>query len=764
MLNLSSRIQRFISPKWLPWLGALAAVLLLFILARPIFKDYFTRPNTMMYSFGGDALMLYYNTAYHTRYDNGPTLRSMNYPDGEYIYLTDAQGSVSNALQWINRHIADISGQTVGVVNALNLYLLFAAVVLLFFLLRALGVHMLVSILFSPLILLLSPQIWRMGGHFGLAYPFLIPMAMLWFLRKYRVGRLEKRDALMLAVSVFFTFNNPYTGFNLNFFLILAGIMLFFVEGFQRNNWKRPAIISGMGLLVLGLVFVDFKLFDPVHDRVNPQWGFFFYHARFEGIFYPTNSILYDWLKRNHFHPPEVDFEAMLNVGIVATIALAAMLIMALSKPFIRRKKPSLQKLVPEHRVLLGSSFLIFLMAANTSLIQVPPAWLEDHMGWMLMFKASGRLAWDFYFALAITATVFIDRLYRLTSPWFMATLFVVTMAAVWNAEINQYTRPKFSNVFQENFYDQKHEQEILDVLQQNKVDISQFQAMLCLPKMMAWSDKILSDINYRTQFFGTRVSLATGLPMVNSMLSRIGLAQTLERVQMLSNPLVERSLPQKFPNQQDILILVGSDAISELKVGEKFLLDISQILVVNKDFSLYRLRLTDLANNTVLRSAKMAIQSGSDTAPALHLGYDETPSSHAFYGAGSHETKIKEDLICDFASPYERDTQMVFSAWTYLNPGPYSAGFWLLSIRDHAGGEVENIKVETRKSNDVQDSWIRSETRFTLPKGGSVRINSYGFKPMLVDEVMLWPKGSSPIVRDPKEPSVLYENFKIKP
>ena len=758
-----TRITQFFTPKWQQWLGALAAVLFLLLLARPIFKDYFTRPNSMMHSFGGDALMLYYNTTYHTRYDHGSTLRSMNYPDGEYIYLTDAQGSFSNTLQWINRHVTDISGQTVGFVNVLNLYLLFAAVVLLFFLLRALKVHLFSAILFAPLILLLSPQIRRMGGHFGLAYPFLIPLAMLWFMRKYRVGRLEKRDALMFAVSIFFTFNNPYTGFNVNFFLVLAGILLFAFEGFKLKNWKRPAIISAMGLFVLGLVFLDFKLFDPVHDRLNPQWGFFDYHASFEGLFHPPNSILHDWLTRNKIMIPEIEFEAMLNVGIVATLALVVMLLMTLAAPFFKKNKPSLQRLVPEHRILLGAAFLLFLLAANTSLIKISPQWLEQNMGWLMMFKASGRLGWTFYFALTVTAVVFIDRLFRVTSPWFMATLFSVSLATLWNAEINQYMRPKLKEIFNANFFDRQHEQEMLDVLLQNKVDASQYQALLCLPKMMAWSDKILSDINFRTQIYSTRLSLATGLPMVNAMLSRIGLQHTLERVQMLASPLVERSLLQKFPNQKDILLIVGSDAIPELKGGEKFLVDISQRLAETKDFSLYRLRLADLVNNAALQGAKTAFQTGVFPAPSLHLNYDETPSSLAFYGKGSHQVKAKEDDIYDFASPFERDTQMVFSGWTYVDRGKWSVGFWLLSVRDQSGAELQNIKVETRKSNDTQDSWMRSETRFKLPRGAHLQIKTFGNKAMLVDEVMLWPAGVSPIVNDPNAPTYLFENYKIK-
>lgn len=758
-----TRITQIFTPKWQQWLGALAAVLFLFLLAKPIFKDYFTRPNTMMYSFGGDALMLYYNTSYHTRYDQGSTLRSMNYPDGEYIYLTDAQGALSNTLQWINRHVTDISGQTIGIVNSVNLYLLFAAVILLFFTLRALKVHLFTAILFAPMILLLAPQIRRMGGHFGLAYPFLIPLAMLWFLRKYRVGRLEKRDIGMFAVSLFFTFNNPYTGFNVNFFLVLAGFLCFAFEGFKRSNWKRPAIISGMGVSVLALVFLDFKLFDPVKDRLNPQWGFFDYHASFEGLFHPPGSILHDWLTRNKVMMPEIEFEAMINVGIVATLALAVMLLMTLAKPFFRKNKPALQQLTPEHRVLLGASFLLFLLAANTSLIKISPKWLEQNMGWLMMFKASGRLGWTFYYALTLTAVVFIDRLFRLTSPWFMAGLFSLSLAALWNSEINQYMKPKFKDVFQANVFDQRHEQEILDILRQNQVNISDYQAMLCVPKMIAWSDRILSSINYRTQIYSTRISMATGLPMVNSMLSRIGLQHALERVQMSSSPLVERSLLQKFPNQKDLLLIVGSDAIQELQGGEKFLIDISQRVAETKDFSLYRLKLADLTQNAALQKAKVAYQSAPPLPPSFHLSFDETPSAIAFYGQGSHQTKPKEEEIASFVSPFERDTQMVFSGWIYVDASKHAADYWLLSVRDQNGSELQNIKVECRRSNDTQDSWIRGEALFNLPKGSKLHINAYGYKSMIVDEVMLWPKGLSPIVNDLNSATYLFENFKIR-
>jgi hypothetical protein len=440
--------------KKLEWFGALAVMLTLFLFARPIFKDYFVRPNDMMYSFGGDALVLYYNTSYHARYGDGPMLHGMNFPDGEYIYLTDAQGALSNTLQWVNRHIADIRHSAVGFVNGLNLYLLFPAALFLFFLLRALGCSWAASVLFSPLVLLLSPQIIRMGGHFGLAYPFLIPLAMLWFLRKYRLGQLEKRDALVFATSLFFTFNNPYTGFNFNLFLVFAGFLTLLAHRFQRNWWKTASIVSGMGIAVLAVAFLDFKINDPVSDRVNPQWGFFDYHANIQGLFNPPGSILHGWLTRWGVNVTEMDFETLLNIGLMSTLALACILFMSLWSRFSRTQKTQLQRLSTEHRVLIGAAALMFIIAANTTVLPLSKEWIEQNLSWLLMFKASGRLAWPMYFALALTGVLWADRVAKKMPFKWLGLVFLLAAASLWNAEINQYMRPRFREVFHPNFFD----------------------------------------------------------------------------------------------------------------------------------------------------------------------------------------------------------------------------------------------------------------------------------------------------------------------
>lgn len=747
---------------WRRWIGPLAVLALGFVLIYPIFKVYLTQPNSKIYAYSGDALVLYYNTEFHARYDNDAMLRNMNYPDGEYIYLTDAQGAVSNLCQWIHRHVTDLSNRTPGVIHSINLTSVFAAMLLMYALLRALDVQVFNAVLFAPLVIMLSPQFRRVGGHFGLGYPFLIPLAMLWFLRKYRVGKFEKRDLLVLGISVFFTFNNPYTGFNINFFLILAGLLLWIFEDRKTKNWRRPAIISLMGAVPLLWVFADLHLLDNVTDRLSPQWGFFFYHASFEGLFHPPMSVLYDWLTRNKVAVPPVEFEAMLNVGIVTTLALLAMVLMTIFGRFSGKNRPTWHKLTTAHRIIILSAFCLFLLAANTSIIPVSEDWLEDHMGWMLMFKASGRLGWAFYFALTVTGVVFIDRLYRLTSPWFMAGIFSIVMAVLWHSEINQYVKPNMADIFHDNFFGKKFEKEMLDVIEQNGIKTDEFQAMLGLPKMMAWSDKIHSDIHFNTQFNSMRMSVATGIPMINGMLSRIGLKHSMERVQMLSDPLIDREMLSKFPNQKDILLLLGLDH-PPLTPGEQFLISISKELARTPTYALYRLKLADIQTQVAAHQQAALDQMDKTPSPLLHQGYDEQEAPIKFYGKGSRIVSPEKDVVVEYTSPFERDTQLVFSAWTYIDARKWGSGYWEFRTYDPAGQEREVTTFTTGKSNEVDGNWLKAQQTVKLPKGGKLIVKAKHKHDQLIDEVMLWPLGANAAVNNAEENTFLFNGFKVR-
>ncbi|MBK7009344.1 MAG: hypothetical protein IPH36_12320 [Saprospiraceae bacterium] len=105
-----------------PNAGLLLVVILAIVLGWPMFGTYFFHPNQHMYAFGGDALTLYYNVAYHACYGNGSHLSSMAYPDGELIFLTDAQGSLALLLSGLRELGLPVCDYAVGIVNGLGVW------------------------------------------------------------------------------------------------------------------------------------------------------------------------------------------------------------------------------------------------------------------------------------------------------------------------------------------------------------------------------------------------------------------------------------------------------------------------------------------------------------------------------------------------------------------------------------------------------------------------------------------------------------------
>ena len=97
----------------------------------------------------------------------------------------------------------------------------------------------------------------------------------------------------------------------------------------------------------------------------------------------------------------------------------------------------------------------------------------------------------------------------------------VIFLGMIWSYEINLYIAQRYKNCFQDNFLKTASKNEMLNLLKDNHIDITQYQAMLVLPKMMAWNDDFLSDINWAAQFFSMRISAATGLPMISAIISR---------------------------------------------------------------------------------------------------------------------------------------------------------------------------------------------------------------------------------------------------
>lgn len=743
------------------------AVLLLTVLGLfPVFKAYFYRPNSLSYAFGGDALVLYYDMVYHLKHGQGTHFQGMNYPYGEYIFLTDAQGALATVLQWFSQHLFDISDYAAGIIHSLNLFLVPLAALLVYLILKALDIRPMVRLPFGVLIAILAPQMLRLKGHFGLAYPFLIPLAMLWFIRKYRNdGKLEWRDLGMLTVLVFFTFNNPYTGFSAAGLLLCAGGISIVWALFTKKNLWAAFVSLGMGGLAVLVPFLFFRINDTATDRVQQQFGFFFYNASLEGLLYPPGSLLHQYLKYKGVGLlDEIQVESWMNIGIVASFFLALLLLRGLVFPFFK----NWTKLLPsDFSLLLAGSAAMFLLAANNNIYDWEKSWIETHLGPLLMFKASARIGWSLYFTATIAAVIYLDFLLRKIKWKSFAFTLMVLPVVVWYYEFNEYIGTRYQGVFEGNFFS-KDNQELL----QSQLDDSQFQpedycAILSIPTMEQWSDLMVTNMDWATQFYSLRISALTGLPLLNAQLSRISTGQAAEGIQLNSHPVIQKERLLKLPDHKDILLVVDSE-FKSLSVGEQAMVDVSKPVLLDKTFSLYRLPQDSIAalHQRYLNLARNQFEAiGDNSSECLHLSFDDQKNPNYFFGGGAFHVKTGNNLVAEIKLPDQPDSNYLFSAWHRLDYSRFDSGNWRATVLDSLGNPVFVTTISGLDVRDVQDGWIRVDGSIETRSGKSVRLEITCSREIDVDEVMLQPKGKDKtFIRDDKSSThFLWNGFRVK-
>lgn len=740
----------------------LAVIALSLIACYAVFGSYMLSPNSSMTAFGGDAFVIYYDVMYHVCQvkDTGSQLMNMNYPYGEYIYMTDAQGALATLLKWLNNIGLPICDCVIGIMHSLMIYLLPVASLLMYYVLRAFDIKQASSVIFSVLIISLSPIMIRFAGHYGLSYPFVFPLVMLWIIRKHNQPRLEWRDAVFAIVLLFFTFNNPYIGFSA-LGLALASALVTAVTSIGKWNGIKKAIYIGIvPVLVLAIVFITFKLTDDITDRLEQQWGFFFLNASIAGSFYPPQSVLQTLLLLLGVSLAEVQFEAQQNLGIVTTFLLLSGLITFFWRKYKLKQSPSLP---PSLLTMVLGSLLIYIYAANDNLIGFDVEWVEEHLGSFLMFKASGRLAWPFYFVASVLG-VFVFN--KLTAKMNTKVSFacILVLAVIWIFEIKEsIVKPYLSNMHHDNMLSEKSKQEVLNDLKQAEIDINDYQAMLCVPKMQAWTDKFIGEIVWSTQFNATRISLFTGLPMVNAMLSRQSTNQTAMATQMMSDPLISRELLPKLPNRKDLLLVLGADH-PPLKDGEQFLIDAGKLVMKKDAYSLYKLPLTAIENNLQLKEAIEKYQMGQIKEPIIRLGFEDQPNQTTFYGNGAMLVEKGRHQIHSEKINIDKDTtHFTFSAWTHIDHEKYGMGEWQVIVENEKNEYLNVYPMETRRSNDIQHMWIRSKTTFPVPRNGTIKVIFEGNQSFLLDEVIIDEVNDPSLIHDAKSNYFLYKGVKIR-
>lgn len=735
-------------------LALLLTCVLGILISIPLFGSYYLHPNAHMFAFGGDALTLYYNVLWHSWYDHGIRLNSFNYPDGELLFMTDAQGALSTILQWLNHFGLNLRNVAVGIVNGINVYSYLLSLILYFLILRSLGCSRWRTILFVCCISICTPQLPRMIPHHALANTAIFPLCILWLLRKWKIHSFEYRDAGMFFLFLFFIFNNPYIGFSATLFC--AGSFLVFI--FMQKIAKRYFFLCiGFCILPIVLFYLFIQCNDLVTDRLKQQWGYWYYQASWDGIFFPTNSYWNQFLHILGIKISETPWEGNMPLPTCIVFVIVIALIYFI---IIRIRKVK----VHFHTGLIGiwvGAFFLFFYSSTKTYNPFNQETIDGILGPLLMFKAVARLAFPFWVVTAIVGVYIFDRYLKSVSV-LTQNICISIFIIIGILDYDHHVVPRFKDSCHANFFSTEKLQEVTQTFQNAKIDFKNYQALLLLPRVMSWHDNILSELTFNAQFHGMQISLAGGLPMISALLSRISTSQCAERIELLSNPLIERTFPQKIKDSRPVLLLQGKGGVP-LTTGEQYLISISSRLLETDGYILYAMRLSDLNQHALLKLAKQTILPDSvNQAPVYRNGWDDVQSKISYFGGGANDISRGTHTLAKVTLHSEKDSMYLISCWVYLDHEKYGTGKLEAIVRSDLGDETYRSQQELRWSGDVHGGWIRGYLEVPGRRNNTIEVQFHADKQLILDELIVQPKYRHSMIEG-KDGSRLFDGIRIQ-
>ncbi|WP_235296476.1 hypothetical protein [Portibacter marinus] len=722
----------------------------IFLLAQAILAIYlgqaFWRPSDFVFTFGGDGAMIYYNMIFHTFYGEGLMLSNMNYPRFDSLFMTDGQASFAIFFSWFREWMTPES--VIGWSHRLH-YLLFGlAGIFLYKTMELVKINEWLGFVSTLLILFLNPLMFRLqAGHFGLFYPLVFTYTFYYVTKLIVENKPSIADIVgLLIILVFFGLNNIYISIiNVCFMMTLALALVFI-----KKEKKKAAHLLITGTIVMAIIYFFLHLTEIDSDRVEIQWGYNANSLNLRSIFIAPVSLLYKLLI-GHIDIKYTGGETWMNIGIIPllTLIIAPLALMKRS-----RKLHEAQNMRLLANVFLISSALL-LLYSSAILYQI--GFIREHifhqMSIASMFKASGRFATPIYFMATLFAVYHLDRILK-----FKYGLPIVIIALfIWGNETNLYlSQNAFTEMHKNQFTSEK-----IDHFSEDIVNPAEFQAMYTLPVMVGWNDKFRIQSNFSSEYNSILVSLATGLPMINGMLSRIGVTDGERAIQMAAHPLIYKEIVEILPGDKPIL-LIYSKLHEDYTEGELYLRNKSELIHEQSDIELRKLNVDEINDRSLQDSILAVLDDHSDTIFSSEQTFFKTEKfddiSNYIHFSPPGALKIDaEQEILGFEIPDTIEGPHEISIYYRVSNRLF--GTPAFKIRA-VGQTTAEVVLHAISAKDNYIDWVRVSGILDIPKGSSeITVEVVGVnQEYIIDDFMLR-KVNDRIIDGVHQ---FYNNFKV--
>lgn len=723
------------------------------------FWDIISAPGTTLLNTSGDAAKNYFTYLYHATYNGGIMFSGMNYPYGEHIIFTDAQPPIS----WLARTLLKLFN--IPPLATLHVLLASAFVLCIIYVYKILKRFQLPyawALCGAILISAMSPQQYKLGQHFSLAYTCTLPIIFYYMLVWHQDRKL--RYAVYLFISgIFFSLLHLYFALMISFWILLYSIFYLLThKDALRNKLKHVSIISFAGIAPAILVRIFILATDHITGRPSypygARWNRTFLHDIFTSATSPFSKTLSDSGLTTTLAGGD---EGYTYTGIVVIVILAIAPIVYFSN---RNKVKKDSNTTLSIWLMVAASMLIFA----SSIIFIRCFKCLDYASFIKQFRAVGRFAWVYYYIASIAAVVILYRWFNIiyVNRKSLAILLATLSLTIWMAEAIPYTNmTRTRSMYGKTHYNQMFgvdKKEWTGFLNSNGYSTTDFRALYTLPYFHIGTEKLglLADSEDEINAaFST--SLLLELPLMNVMLSRNSWEQAFEQIKTSGGPYTNKKV-LRSRDYRPILIMCRTN--SQLSPDEQYLLGNAEKLGTIDGNNVYALNTTELLSAEQKRNAQLKTlynnMSSGDTCITDSCGkwlvahYDDNNSTYKLFGAGGQKAidGITKVIFNDTITPLYDGEQYEFSAWMLVSADDYKIGRIRIYLLDEHENIIGDIPVLTQEATDSHGLWLRAAKYFPMPAATrriKVEVVNIIFPAYLaLDELMIRPANATIISR----------------
>ncbi|MCA0238837.1 MAG: hypothetical protein LCH81_20860 [Bacteroidetes bacterium] len=698
-------------------------------------SSWIDNPNAWLLRDSTDSYKNYMTSAWHVKYDAGYVHYSgMDYPYGEHVLFTDNQPIISGVLRWWSLHVSDISGDTTGILNLLQVWSLIFGAGIIYLLFRKLHFPVWYATMVSLGVLFLSPQCARFDVHFGLSHTWVFPLLLL-LLCRYEERHSRRYQSLQIGILLWVAAQIHFYYFGLSaLFLLLYTAYQLWIDPSLRNFRVRLSHLVVMILLPFALLNVWIHWADFRPDRPATPYGFTGYIGFWEGVFLPyENFPMYQWIDGHIAHIRRLDSESQAYAGLVAFGFTLWLIFSGVFRRAVRRIQALFKKdttpapglfphdweLAAYHRVhkrylqgILAAALALLIFACGFPYAIHGLEWIADYFGPLRQFRGMGRFTWAFYYVINLVAfywlwnwSIHFKGFKGHTNLWFRWVIALLPLAVLgYEAWYFHHSRP----LQIENNPMYPPEQATFQDKWLEKVDYKPYQAMLPLPYYHVGSENLWLDMDFALFRKVQLTGFVHGLPDMGVNMSRSSIGQMLKSVQLTLPPGEVPQILADLPDNRPLLLFTEQRLWDTVQRQYPYLLDKAvpvytgtkiRLLAVSPDSiqaaAAERIRAmqTEAANEGIYPAGRYK----SDRPPGFfHLQtFDSlTTTEHIFQGKGAFSGNM-------------HDTTWLWNA--PLPKGNYHLGFWIDVKQDmgmvHALHLVENAVSDGHEiqAQDVQ-------------------------------------------------------------